>query len=177
MKPNIGLALLAAVALPAAALSQIRGSAPQYQGAFEAVVDNSYVPLERGTGMMQASAKMLGGAQTYYGFGGGKSPVRFQSSQRPYFVVKAETYDTDPADSLFLYALTSKGGERRLVIMDRGIYGSAKLDTTASKYRVSVSYEKAGPGLMKLTPSGPLPRGEYMLTVSMPSKGFLFGVD
>ncbi len=177
MKLGFRLSLFAAVAVPAAALCQIQGSAPEYMGAFEAVVNGSYVPLERGTATMQSRAKLMGGADTYYSFSGGRSPVRFSASQQPYFIVKAETYDMDPASSLFLYALASKGKARRLVIASSGMYGGPTVDPGASRSRVSVNYQKAGGGLMKVIPSGPLAPGEYMLTVANPTQGFLFGVD
>ncbi|MDB5693572.1 MAG: hypothetical protein JWO81_2635 [Alphaproteobacteria bacterium] len=177
MKLRLHLSALAAIAVPAAALCQIQGSAPEYMGTFEAVVNGSYVPLERGTATMQSRGKLMGGAETYYSFSSGRSPVRLAASQRPYFVVKAETYDMDPASALFLYALVSKGKERRLVVASSGIYGGPTVDPLASKYRVSVNYQKAGPGLMKVIPSGTLAPGEYMLTTANPMQGFLFGVD
>ena len=160
MKLGINLSVLAAVAIPVAALSQIQGSPPEYIGTFESVVNGSYVPLERGTATMESHGKMMGGMEMYYSFSGGRSPVRLMASQPPYFVVKAETYGYDPANSLFLYALASKGKERRLVIASRGIYGGPTVDPTANKQRVSVNYQQAGPGLMKIVPLGPLAPGE-----------------
>lgn len=111
----------------------------------------------------------------YWKYEGAHSSVRFHSGQNISFTVRVASQDIDPATYLLLSSVTTKHDERRLIMASQGIYGGVR--TNVTKQQVSVSYTPLGKSNMKIEPTSPLAPGEYVITSSGPTNGFLFGID
>ena len=152
---------------------------PEFQGAFSSLDPDTgkISPLER-----QAWLKMLhqrgpfgiGGSYTYFKLKGPKAPVRFKEEQPLAFIVRASSQQIDPQTIVRLYKLYVEDGDRRLEAESGGLFVvSLKMHESL----IDFSGEKYGASSFKITPTGPLPAGEYAFAALGNKDWFCFGVD
>lgn len=140
----------------------------------------SLVSLERQMAARKWKSKALGfgGGSGGYELKGGKSPVRFQAGSKMEFVVRVESFKRSPADILQLLTLKEKKDKRELITTKIGPIGTrSTVDPAAGA--IAFTAHRYGDSSFKITPSSPLPAGEYaiQMTTVAPGTFFCFGVD
>lgn len=176
MKIRILAALLVAAATLTAQVPE-----PEFANVFVAVDGSKLVQLERETATIKAGGGgfIVAGAKAAYEVPGSKSPVRFHSGQPLDFAVRTPLAGgaVDPGGMFILRHLESKKRGREAVFMNghfSPIGGSTTTDL--SRGSVPVTFSKYGEQSIKIS-AGPLPPGEYALSVSYGQSLFCFGVD
>lgn len=151
---------------------------PEYVGIFEARVGGVTRPLERQRLEMKAKANYLGSAKVGMEVAGARSPVRFAAGQPLEFILRVDSQDSDPQAAITLYAMIRKKNARYLQSA-RGNFGFGSGGVTSTQNRQAIPFDarRHGTQFFRIAPLTPLPPGEYMLSSTSGTDGFLFGID
>lgn len=140
----------------------------------------SLVSLERQMAARKWKTKALGfgGGRLGYELKGGKSPVRFHAGSKMEFVVRVESFNKrSPEEILQLSTLKEKKDKRELITTKIGPMGTGSTTDQAAG-AVAFTAHRYGDSSFKITPSSPLPAGEYAIRMTVaPGTFFCFGVD
>lgn len=173
--------LLIAVLCSIAGVAQETLLEPEYADVFFRLDAGKLVPLERQTASIQgkASGFIVMSTKAASEFPGAKSPVRFHSDQLLDFVFRSALASStvDPSTLYVLRKLNSKKKSRELVIMAGHITpigGSTKTDLAQGV--LPVTFAHYGTSSIKMS-TGPLPPGEYAVSLVYAQTVFCFGID
>ena len=145
---------------------------PEYaDSAFLLDSSGSLKPLERQTAHSNIKMKVLVNKHAKRSMiYGAKSPVRISADQKPEFVIRPSARDVDPSTVIQFFSLKTNKDNREFQ-MD--------ITRTFSKptAKVPFSVVKYGISSFKITPTGTLPPGEYVISTTTTEQGYCFGVD
>jgi hypothetical protein len=155
---------------------------PEYNGVFQERDPSSgeYHGLEVAVWSTQAKVHLgfIAGATGSLVVAGGRSPIRFKAGEKMEFIVREASHYGDPALTLQLFALQTKGAMRLLPIFNEGGFmGIGSGRKTAADYAVPFTAMQFGQHFIKVVPAEPLAPGEYCLGATGTENGSCFGVD
>jgi hypothetical protein len=163
------------------AFAQDAQPGPEFGDTFFRLDAGKLVPLEKESAAIEGKGGgfMVASAKAFWEVPGAKSSVRFGANKPLEFVVRSAlaSTSTDPSAVIFLRRMDSKKKTREIVYMTghfSPIGGAAK--TNLSEGVLPVNFTRYGNGSIKLT-SGPLPAGEYALSVLYSQTFYCFRVD
>jgi hypothetical protein len=110
---------------------------------------------------------------------GGKSPVRFKSTERLEFIVRSPlvTSAANPNTVYSLRKLEPKKNKREMILVTHAPPAGASAKTGLAEGVLPVDFSKYGNSSYKLS-AGPLLPGEYALgRATLPQRVYCFGVD
>lgn len=162
-------------------LAQATPPEPDFGDVFFRLDAGKLVPLEKETAAIEGKGGgfMVATAKAFWEVPGPKSPIRFEANTPLEFVVRSALVGTatDPSTMYVLRRMDSKKKAREIVYMT-GHYGpvGGSSRTNLSEGVLPVTFARYGAQSFELI-TGPLPPGEYALSVSYGQTLYCFGVD
>lgn len=134
--------------------------------------------LERQTTQSRATVRALGfgGGSAIAYWNGAHSPVRMAQGEQARFYVRLPADGSDPAANVNLYRITTNGQRREIELARVNPLGIG-MRTNSGDFLVPLTASRYGTGSAVLTPTTPLPPGEYVVGFKDGNTGYLFGVD